>query len=107
MSLTGVLIAPVANGAPDVIVVTDDQLWDDLVVMRTVTGMLSQSVQFMNAFVTTSECAPSRASLLSGRYAHNHGVRTLDGTLFVGPDMSTLATWLHARRYRTAMVGKY
>jgi arylsulfatase A-like enzyme len=108
MSLTGVLIAPVANAAPDVVVVvTDDQRWDDLFVMPTVMGMLSQSVQFTNAFVTTSECVPSRASLLSGRYAHNHGVRTLDGTAFVGPDVSTLATWLHARRYRTAMVGKY
>jgi arylsulfatase A-like enzyme len=105
--LTG-LVAPVVRAAPNVIVVvTDDQRWDDLFVMRTVTGMLSESVRFTNAFVTTAECAPSRASLLSGLYAHNHGVRTLDGTLFVGPDMSTVATWLHARGYRTAMVGKY
>jgi arylsulfatase A-like enzyme len=57
-------------------------------------------------------CCPSRASILSGLYAHNHGTRTLsppDGgaTAFVGADRSTIATWLAAAGYRTGHFGKY
>ena len=32
-------------------------------------------VRFTNGFCTTSLCSPSRASILSGLYAHAHGVR--------------------------------
>ena len=33
-----------------------------------------EGVHFANAFCTTSLCSPSRASILSGLYAHQHGV---------------------------------
>jgi arylsulfatase A-like enzyme len=108
--LVSVLLARAggAIAAPNfVIVVTDDQRWDDLVAMPVLGSMMLHSVQFTNAFATTPICAPSRASILSGLYAHHHGVRTLDGSRFVGPDLQTLATWLHRRRYRTGLVGKY
>src|SRR4051812_33922816 len=36
--------------------------------------MSRDGVVFENAFVTTSLCSPSRASILTGRYAHRHGV---------------------------------
>lgn len=103
-----------ATRPPNVLVVlTDDQRWDALDVMPQVQARLvAQGTSFTNAFVTTPVCCPSRASILSGLYAHNHGTRTLgppDGgaPAFVGPDASTVATWLHDAGYRTALFGKY
>lgn len=87
-----------------VLIVTDDQRWDTLPYMPNVLSLLAnQGVTFTNSFVTTSICCPSRASGLSGLYAHNHGV--LANVLpeggapkFVGPDSSTIATWFARRR---------
>jgi N-acetylglucosamine-6-sulfatase len=36
--------------------------------------LASEGVRFANTFCTTSLCSPSRASILSGLYAHTHGV---------------------------------
>lgn len=99
---------------PNVIfIVTDDQRADTLQYMPNVLEQLAaRGTTFANAFVTSPTCAPSRASMLTGQYARKHGVLTLawpDGgaTRFVGPDASTLATWLHDAGYRTGMYGKY
>ena len=99
---------------PNIIfIVSDDQRWDTLQYMpRVLERIADQGVSFTNAFVPTALCAPSRASMLTGQYAHTHGVLTLaiptgGATLFVGPDASTLATWLQQAGYRTGMYGKY
>jgi arylsulfatase A-like enzyme len=68
---------------------------------------------FTRAYVTQSLCAPSRASILTGQYPHNH--RVIDNTgpdggfsaFRRGPERATLAVWLRAAGYRTALVGKY
>ena len=69
---------------------------------------------FTSFFVTTPLCAPSRASLLRGQYAHNHGMLTNtvpDGGFLtfhrLGREASTIATWLHDAGYRTCLIGKY
>ncbi len=63
-------------------------------------------IRFTNAFLNTPLCCPSRATILSGQYSHHTGVRSnLDGDRF--DDSSTVATWLQAAGYRTALVGKY
>ncbi|MBK6769996.1 MAG: sulfatase-like hydrolase/transferase [Ardenticatenales bacterium] len=65
-------------------------------------------------YVTDSLCCPSRTTYLRGQYTHNHGVYTNGGAtggyermVPLGLESSTLATWLQAASYRTALIGKY
>ena len=66
-------------------------------------------MKFKRFYVTDPLCCPSRATFLTGQYAHNTGVIS-DG----GPDavdalreQDTLGVWLQQAGYRTAFVGKY
>ena len=63
-------------------------------------------IRFPNGFVNVPMCCPSRASILTGQYAHHHGVTSnrLGEKL---DDTKTLATWLDAAGYRTGLFGKY
>jgi len=96
-----------------VLVLADDQRADTLQVMPAVEReLVARGVRFPETFATTPVCCPSRASILSGLYAHNHGTKTLSppdgGALaFLGADRSTIATWLAAAGYRTGHFGKY
>ncbi len=94
-----------------VIILTDDQRYDSMQYLPiTLSKLLPESIQFTNAFVSTSQCCPSRASILTGLYSHNHGVFHSDlpnGGATVFDDKSTLATWLQKSGYRTGFVGKY
>jgi len=104
------------TGRPNIVlIVTDDQRWNTLWAMPNVRrDLVANGVTFTNAFVTTSLCCPSRASILTGQYSRHTGVYT---GVFKGSgghggapsfkDTSTLATWLHAAGYQTALVGKY
>jgi N-acetylglucosamine-6-sulfatase len=93
-----------------VVILSDDERVDGGTVMHNVHRLLAEhGVTFSNYHVTTSECGPSRASILQGQYSHHTGV--LDN---FGPNSypkfdqsSDLAVWLHNSGYRTALVGKY
>src|SRR5262249_24412866 len=104
---------PSATRPNMVVLLTDDQRWDTLQYMPAVQRLLvAQGVTFTNSFTTTPLCMPSRAGLLTGRYAHHTGALTNfpprgGPNLFVGPDASTIATWLHQAGYRTGIYGKY
>jgi len=76
--------------------------------------MAERGTTFTNAFVTDSLCCPSRASILRAQYVHDHGVLDnlppnggFEHWQQLGRDTSTVATWLHAAGYRTALFGKY
>ena len=102
-----------AAGAPIrpnvLLIVTDDQRIGSLRVMpRTRSWLMDGGVTFNHAYVTTPLCCPSRASIFSGRYAHNHGVwfnsRKGWGRF---RQRSTIQHHLQRSGYRTAIVGKY
>ena len=60
-------------GSPNIVVfLTDDQRWDSLSVMPALQAQLVRRGRlFTDAMVPTSLCCPSRATILSGRYAHH------------------------------------
>jgi arylsulfatase A-like enzyme len=64
---------------------------------------------FDEAYVTTPECCPSRSSIMTGRYAHNHGIR--HNPTDPGPanqlQSSTLQRYLQRAGYQTGIYGKY
>lgn len=64
-----------------------------------------EGVYFKNAFCTTSLCSPSRASILSGRYAHSHGV--LNNFTEYPAGLPSFPRQLQAAGYETAYIGKW
>jgi len=98
-----------------VLILTDDQRWDTLWSMPVVRRLLvDHGVTFANAFVTNSDCCPSRSTILTGNYSHTTGIyvnRPPHGGAVdfhrYGDDRSTIATWLHDAGYHTGLVGKY
>ena len=89
-----------------VFVLTDDQAMGTLDVMPYLASRPGGSwVEFTNAYVNVPFCCPSRASILTGRYAHHHGINGSNGNRL--DDSSTIATWLDDAGYRTGIVGKY
>lgn len=107
-----------------VVIVTDDQRWDTIGRCRNgfdgadlAAGadscmpelqrlLVPAGTAFTRAYVTTALCCPSRASVLTGNYARHTGVIDNRG-LPLFDDDSTIATWLDAAGYRTALIGKY
>ena len=101
-----------ARAAPNVVVIeTDDQTVADLAAMPQTRALIGDAgVTFTNAFVSLSECCPSRTTLLTGQYAHNHGVRSI-GPPFGGfrrlRGGETLPVWLQRAGYASGVIGKY
>jgi N-acetylglucosamine-6-sulfatase len=95
-----------------VFILTDDHRWDHLSAMGhpfletpNMDRLADEGVLFENAFVTTSLCSPSRASLLTGQTAATHGVQN---NLTPWPETSTtFLELLAAAGYRNAFIGKW
>jgi arylsulfatase A-like enzyme len=110
-----------ATRPPNILVIlTDDQRWDALGVVQREQGeaalfpwfetphldrLAAEGARFRNAFVTTSLCSPSRASLLSGRYARSHEV--LDNFTEYPEQLPSYPRRLAEKGYETAYIGKW
>ena len=64
-----------------------------------------EGAHFENAFVTTSLCSPSRASILTGLYAHNH--RVVDNYNPIPKGLRFFPEYLQEAGYETAFIGKW
>src|SRR5213080_3633697 len=97
-----------AEKRPNVLfILTDDQRWDTIslnersqVKTPNIDRLGKEGVYFRNAFCTTSLCSPSRASILSGLYAHSHGVQN-NFTEYPN-ELPSFPRQLHAAGYTTA-----
>ncbi len=111
------LLARAAHGAPSqknvVFILTDDMTTSELAAMPNVQSLLaSQGTSFNRAYVSFPLCCPSRATMMSGLYMHNHGVH---GNLapnggwpkFRPHESNDLAVWMHDNGYYDVHIGKY
>lgn len=107
MVMLGILGGCSAGNAPRpnfLIIITDDQRYDTMEYMpNTLAGIFEQGVTFSKAYVTTPFCCPSRSSIFTGMYAHNHQVRENKDPL----NIETVMFALHENGYYTGMIGKY
>lgn len=92
-------------------ILTDDQRYDELGFMNPVLDtpnmdrIAEEGLHLKNAFVTTSLCSPSRASILTGQYMHNHGV--VDNNKPPAADTIFFPEYLQEAGYDTAFIGKW
>ena len=102
-----------AGARPNVVVVmTDDQRATDMEPMREVrTSIGGQGATFGNFYATFPLCCPSRATFMTGQYAHNHGVFDNEPPFgyqaFPADEPATLAVGMNDAGYRTGYIGKY
>jgi N-acetylglucosamine-6-sulfatase len=107
---------------PNIIfILTEDMRYDDLAYVPETRRLLGDGgMSFENAFVSTALCAPSRATIMRGQYAHNTGVLSNSSIDSSSTDTGgwpayrqnrneadNVTTRLQAAGYRTGLFGKY
>ena len=105
--------ASAATSDPSVILLTtDDQTLRDMSALPIVQGSIgSAGVTFKKNYASYPLCCPSRVSMLTGQYAHNHkilgnGEPAGGYGRWIGRDGSALPVWMRNAGYRTIHIGK-
>lgn len=96
-----------------VVILTDDQRWDafgaggsDFIHTPVMDTLAENNVHFTNAFVTTSICNVSRASILTGQYMSLHGIDSFAKGISDNAFAQTYAGILREAGYWSGYVGK-
>ena len=116
--VAGVLVASEASADPEtganvVFILTDDMTSAELAGMPNVQSLIgAEGTTFNEAYVSFPLCCPSRATMLSGQYMHNHGVRgnfPPNGSWFKwrSHESNDLPVWLQQDGYYNVHIGKY
>jgi N-acetylglucosamine-6-sulfatase len=101
-----------ATEQPNVVLIqTDDQTarqFNGKIMPKTMHLLTRPGTRFTDYIATTPQCCPSRASLLTGQYAHNHGVSSNSrGYPALRGKDKVLPVWLQQAGYNTIHVGKF
>jgi len=106
-------LAEVQGPRPNIVlIIADDMGWDDCgayghprIKTSNIDRIAAEGMRFTNAFLTTSSCSPSRASIITGRYPHNTDAEQLHWPL--PAEQLTFVELLKNAGYWTAAVGKW
>jgi N-acetylglucosamine-6-sulfatase len=97
-----------------VFILVDDLRWDELgiaghpfIKTPNIDRIGKEGAMFRNAFMTTPLCSPSRASFLTGLYAHTHGITDNVDRSAASHRLMTFPLLLHQSGYETAFIGKW
>ena len=125
------IAAQVVEPSPNVVLINVDDLgWKDLGYMGSsfyetpnIDKLSTESIVFYNAYAAASNCAPARASLMTGQYTPKHGVFTVHpadrgdpktrklipsaNNKFISDDSFTLGEMFRKNGYRTGTFGKW
>lgn len=117
MFLASMLLAQPQRQQPRpniVFILIDDLRWDELGItghpfLKTphIDRIGTEGAVFRNAFLTTPLCSPSRASFLTGQYAHTHGITDNIDRSVASHKLITFPLLLQQAGYATAFVGKW
>jgi N-acetylglucosamine-6-sulfatase len=104
--------AAAAEARPNVVVVmTDDQDFRSMSAMPQTRSLIAKrGTTFATSLVSFPLCCPSRATFMTGQYAHNHGVKwnnPPNGGYGKLKQAETLPVWLRRAGYRTIHIGKF
>jgi N-acetylglucosamine-6-sulfatase len=96
-----------------IFILTDDHRYDAMGFLKGqkwlqtphMDAMARDGVHFKNAFVTTALCSPSRATILTGVYAHRHKI--VDNNTPIPPGTTFFPQYLQKAGYKTGFFGKW
>src|SRR5918999_5670445 len=88
------------------LIVTDDQREGLDVMPQTRRRFVDEGRSYPQAYTTTPQCCPARASIFTGRYVHNHAVKNNALGRSIDAE-TTVAYYLKTAGYRTGLFGKF